>query len=239
MKGTWRRGSLAFKRRSGCSATLFSYCAEKTILSEVKLSIYQKSSMACKVTWHLWLLRQLKCLTALKTPSKSQNYTNMTLLTCWVAWHKTWRIFTWLCITKINLLTVLHYPRNFGNAAKEGLQKTTHLAAYYFTLQILGILYPNVPWSCRLYQQLNRYYMHRRHHRAYRRWGTGCKQQWQELELPRRTCNGEKWSLVNRSASNALTSRCSEKTAGNNTKRSMGYLSTISRVMMVTFHLWN
>ena len=32
----------------------------------------------------------------------SENYTNMTLLTCWVAWHCTWRIFTRMYITKIN-----------------------------------------------------------------------------------------------------------------------------------------
>ena len=44
---------------------------------------------------------------------------------------------------------------------------------------------------------------------------------------------------VNRSASNALTSRrSSKKTAGNKTKRKMEYWSTIPRVMM-TFHLWN
>ena len=38
--------------------------------------------MAHKVKWHVRLLRQLKCITALKTPSKPQNYTDMTLLTC-------------------------------------------------------------------------------------------------------------------------------------------------------------
>ena len=42
----------------------------------------------------------------------------MTLLTCWVAWHKTRRIFSLsFCFTKINRV---NYPRNFGNAAKEG-----------------------------------------------------------------------------------------------------------------------
>ena len=90
MKSTWPRGSLAFKRRSGYSATLFSYCAEKTILSEVKLSIYQKSSMARKVTWHLWLLRQLKCLTALKNPqqvSELYQYDPLNLLSCMTLEH--------------------------------------------------------------------------------------------------------------------------------------------------------
>ena len=38
------------------------------------------------VTCHLRLLYLFKCLnTALKTSSKSQNHTDMTLLTCWVA----------------------------------------------------------------------------------------------------------------------------------------------------------
>ena len=59
------------------------------IISEAKLPINQKSSMAQRVTRHLRLLRQLKCLTASKTP------------------------------------TVLDYPRNFGNAAKDGLKGTT------------------------------------------------------------------------------------------------------------------
>lgn len=31
------------------------------------------------------------------------------------------------------LCTVLDYARNFGNAAKEGIKRTTHWAAYYFT----------------------------------------------------------------------------------------------------------
>ena len=55
-----------------------------------------------------------------------------------------------------------------------------------------------MPGSCRPYQQSNRYHLCRRHHRAYRRWGTwrkhllqqrvsslsNRKQRWQELELP-------------------------------------------------------
>ena len=36
----------------------------------------------------------------------------------------------------------------------------------------------------------------------------------------------------------ALTSWSNKKTAGNKTKSKMEYLSTIRRVMMVTFHLW-
>ena len=53
--------------------------------------------MVQRVTRHLRLLRQLKCLTASKTP------------------------------------TVLDYPRNFANAAKDGLKGTTRWAVYYFT----------------------------------------------------------------------------------------------------------
>ena len=34
---------------------------------------------------------------------------------------------------KAKLFTVLDYPRNFGNVALEGLMRTTHWAAYYFT----------------------------------------------------------------------------------------------------------
>ena len=34
---------------------------------------------------------------------------------------------------KDKLFTVLDYPRNLGNVAKEGSMRTTHWAAYYFT----------------------------------------------------------------------------------------------------------
>ena len=55
----------------------------------------------------------------------------------------------------------------------------------------------------------------------------------------RRTSIWEKFNQSNRSASNALTSRSSKKTAGNKTKRKMEYWRTIPRVMMMTFHLSN
>ena len=45
---------------------LFSYCTGMKITSEAKLPIYQKSSVAHRIMWHLRLLHQLKCLTALK-----------------------------------------------------------------------------------------------------------------------------------------------------------------------------
>ena len=41
MKSTRHTGSPAFKRRSGCSVTLFRYCARMKIISETKLPIYQ------------------------------------------------------------------------------------------------------------------------------------------------------------------------------------------------------
>ena len=55
----------------------------------------------------------------------------------------------------------------------------------------------------------------------------------------RHTSIREKFSRSNRSASNALTSRSSKKTAGNKTKRKMEHWSTIPRMMMMTFYLWN
>ena len=55
----------------------------------------------------------------------------------------------------------------------------------------------------------------------------------------RRTSIREKFSRLNQLASNAVTSRCSKKTAGNRKKRNMEYWSTIPLVMMMTFHLWN
>ena len=45
---------------------------------------------------------------------------------------------TWLCIYyKDPLCTVLNCARNFGNAAKEGLQGTTQWVAYYFKSKVL------------------------------------------------------------------------------------------------------
>ena len=149
MKSTRRGGYLASKRRSGCSATLFSYCAGITIMLKAKLPIYQKPSMVHKVKWHLRLLRQLKCITALKTPSKPQNYTDMTLLTCWVEWHQTWRIFTRLCITKINFSRCLITQETLEMQPKKAQRGQPIGRCTILQIQILGILYPNVPWSCR------------------------------------------------------------------------------------------
>ena len=67
-KSTRRTGYLAFSRWSGCSATLLSYCAAMKSISGAKLPIYQKSLVAGRITRHLRLLRQLKCLTVSKPP---------------------------------------------------------------------------------------------------------------------------------------------------------------------------
>ena len=85
MKSTRRRGSLALKRQSGCSATLLSYYAGMEVTSEAKLPIYQKPSMAHRVTWHIRLLRQLKHLTASKDTQKFPElyrYDALSLLSC-------------------------------------------------------------------------------------------------------------------------------------------------------------
>ena len=77
---------------------------------------------------------------------------------------------------KDKLFTVLDYPRNLGNVAKEGSMRTTHWAAYYFTN-------PNswYPVPERVVDPLghtihfNHYHLCRWHTRAYRRLGTGRK----------------------------------------------------------------
>ena len=51
MKSTKCTDSLAFKRRLGCSATLFSYCAGMKIISEASCQ-FTNFSMAHRVTWH-------------------------------------------------------------------------------------------------------------------------------------------------------------------------------------------
>ena len=116
---------------------------------------------------------------------------------------------------KDKLFTVLNYSRNFGNAAKEGLKRATHRAVYHITDP--NSWYP-VPERARILTAIpaivNRYHQYRWHHRAYRSWGTGHKQQWQELEFPRRTSIRELFSPTNRSASNALTVEEQQENSG-------------------------
>ena len=191
--------------------------------------------MAHRVTWHVRLLCPLKCLRKQQI-SELYRYDAVDMLSCMTLDVK--NIHS-VVHHKDKLFTVLNYQRNFGNATKEGVERATHRAVYYITDP--NSWYP-VPERAVILTAIpaivNRYHQYRWHHRACRSWGTGHKQRWQELEFPRRTSIRELFSPTNRSASNALTSRSNKKTVGNETKRKMECLSTIPRVMMVTFHLW-
>ena len=59
----------------------------------------------------------LNGITALRNSRKSQNYIDV---------HHKYKLFK-----------VLHYARKFGNAAKEGLKRPSHWAAYYFKSKFL------------------------------------------------------------------------------------------------------
>ena len=87
--------------------------------------------MAHRVTWHLRLLRQLICLTALKNlriikVSELYRYDALNLLI-----YMTQDAKNILSVVhhKDKLFMVLYYPSNFGNVAKRGLMRTTHWAA--------------------------------------------------------------------------------------------------------------
>ena len=88
---------------------------------------------------------------------------------------------------------------------------------YYLQIQSLGILYPNVPWSCRPYWYSNVITCTDSTVEHTEDEGLGANilvlrcVRWQKLELSRRTSIREKFSQVNRSASNCLTSRSSKK----------------------------
>ena len=117
----------------------FSNCAGIKILSKAKLPTYQKSLTAQRVRWHLKLLRQLKYLTA-QQKEKLQKVSEL---------YRCEALNPLSCMTldvedihsvmhhKYKLFTVLDYARKFGNAAKEGLKKPTHRAAYYFKSKFL------------------------------------------------------------------------------------------------------
>ena len=125
MKSTWRTGSLGFKRLSGWSATLFSYCTGIKILSAAKFPIYQKSSMAHRLTWYLTaaLIEMLNGLENLQQVSELYQYDTFNLLSCMTMDAD--NIFL-VVHRKDQLFTILDYPRKFGNAAKEGLKRATH-----------------------------------------------------------------------------------------------------------------
>ena len=87
-------------------------------------------SIILRVTCYLRLLRQSKCLTDLKTFSKSQNYDTRNLLSCLALDGENIRS---IVHQKDKLFTVLDYARNFGSATKEGLTRGTNWAACYFS----------------------------------------------------------------------------------------------------------
>ena len=120
--------------------------------------------MAHRVTWHLRLLSQLKCffLTALRNHQQISElylYDALNLLSCMPLDVKDIQFI--FLHHKDKLSAVLDYPRNFENAAKEGLKRTTHWEPYYFERK-------------HLLQQCVSAMSDR-------------KQRWRELELPRCT----------------------------------------------------
>ena len=114
MKSIKHTGSLGFKRRSDCSATLFSYCAGMKIISDVKLPIYQKSSMAHRVTWSKTAasIKMLHGLENLQQVSKLYRYDALNQLSYLTQDMK--NIHS-VVHHKDKLFTMLDYPRNFGN----------------------------------------------------------------------------------------------------------------------------
>ena len=76
---------------------------------------------------------------------------------------------------KYKLFTVLDYARKFGNAAKEGLKRPTHRAAYYFKSKFLVSFTRTCHYSVGHTSNLTVTSCTGWHHRAYRRWGTGHK----------------------------------------------------------------
>ena len=87
----------------------------------------------------------------------------------------------------------------------------------FLQIQSLDILYPNVPWSCRPYWYSNVITCTDSTVEHTEDEGLGANilvlrcVRWQKLELSCRSSIREKFSQVNRSASNCLTSRSSKK----------------------------
>ena len=137
---------------------------------------------------------------------------------------------------KDKLFTVLDYPRNFGNVT-QGLIRTIHWAAYYLTnpnpwypvpehARILSVIpaiqplppVPKAPQSIKKMRDLVETFV-----AAVRQLSVKQETTMARAGTSRRTFIRKKFSRSNRSASNALTSRSSKKTAGNRTKRKMEY----------------
>ena len=139
---------------------------------------------------------------------------------------------------KDKLFKVWDYPRNFGNAAKEGWKRKTHWAVYFFyKFKFL------VSCTRTCHDPIG----HTRHKsnsqslppvpmapRACRRWETRHKQRWQE-QLPRRTSIRDWFSQAKRSASNALNWGAPRKQRETRRRRRWN----IWLVIMAIFHLWN
>ena len=108
----------------------------------------------------------------------------------------------------------------------------------FLQIQSLDILYLNVPWSCRPYRYSNVIICTDSTVEHTEDEGLGANilvlrcVRWQKLELSRRTSIREKFSQVNRSASNCLTSRSSFHFSIHfNSKIVFSWLFVISLVM--------
>ena len=99
----------------------------------------------------------------------------------------------------------------------------------FLQIQSLCILYPNLPWSCRPHRYSNYITCTNSTTEYAEHEGLGANilvlrcVRWKKLELSRRTSIREKFSQVNRSASNCLTSRSSKKKKKRQTKGKMRY----------------
>ena len=174
----------------------------------------------------------------------SENYTNMTLLTCWVAWHWTWRIFTRMYITKINFSrcyiareTLEMQPKKawtgqpigqrnicprmchdpVGHTNNSTITTCTDGATEHRGDEGLGV----IRVSEHLFVSALSY----------------KKQRWQELELPCRTVVSKRYSVGQTGQPRTLWRRGA--TRKQQETRQRWRWSTIPRVMMVTFHLSN
>ena len=111
----------AKRRWSGC------YCAGMKIISEAKLPINKNLQWPIEQRGmsDCWVF--FKCLMALKNLQQVSElclYDTLNLSSC---------LTLNFLHPERKLFTMLNYLKNFGNAAKEGLKRKIHWAAYYFT----------------------------------------------------------------------------------------------------------
>ena len=125
-------GSLVFKRRSGYSAALFSNCPGMKIISEAKLPIYQKSSVAHGARVERGLLRQLKCLTALKSLQQVSELYRCDAL----------NLMSYMTLQEQNCVQfICLYLRCYGTTGLRDLLCFMHLLKLFFVSLILTCLY--------------------------------------------------------------------------------------------------